>query len=197
MTPVQRKDLRERSRKHLHLQHGFWNCGERKATERRENHVYGKPTASGTLLISFLNPYYSSFHMILVRLCSKILQARLQQYMNWELPDVQAGFRKGRGSRDQIANRCWIIEKTREFQKKKKKPASLTTLKPLTVWITINCGKFLERWEYQTTLPVSWETCMQVKKQQLEPDMEQQTGLELGKEYVKAVYCHPAYLTYM
>ena len=79
----------------------------------------------------------------------------------------------------------------------KKKPASLTTLKPLTVWITINCGKFLERWEYQTTLPVSWETCMQVKKQQLEPDMEQQTGLELGKEYVKAVYCHPAYLTYM
>ena len=65
------------------------------------------------------------------------------------------------------------------------------------MWITINCGKFLERWEYQTTLPVSWETCMQVKKQQLEPDMEQQTGLELGKEYVKAVYCHPAYLTYM
>ena len=65
------------------------------------------------------------------------------------------------------------------------------------VWITTNCVKFLERWEYQTTRPVSWETCMQIKKQQLEPDMEQQTGLELGKEYVKAVYCHPAYLTYM
>ena len=69
--------------------------------------------------------------------------------------------------------------------------------KPLTVWITRNCRKFLKRWEYQTTLPASWETCMQVKKQQLEPDMEQQTGSKLGKENIKAVYCHPAYLTYM
>ena len=58
-------------------------------------------------------------------------------------------------------------------------------------------GKFLKRWEYQTTLPVSWETCMQDKKQQLEPDLEQWTGSKLGKEYVKTVYCHPAYLTYM
>ena len=70
-------------------------------------------------------------------------------------------------------------------------------LKPLTVWITINCGKFLNRWEYQATIPDSWEICKQVKKQQLEPDMEQQTGSKLGEEYVKAVYCHPAYLTYM
>ena len=62
---------------------------------------------------------------------------------------------------------------------------------------TINRGKFLERWEYQTTLPASWEIYMQVKKQQLEPDMEQRTGSKLGKEYVKAVYCHPAYLTSM
>ena len=68
---------------------------------------------------------------------------------------------------------------------------------PLSVWITTNCGKFLTRWEYQTTLPDSWEICMQVKKQQLEPDMELQTGSNLGKEYVKAVYCHTAYLTYM
>ena len=68
---------------------------------------------------------------------------------------------------------------------------------PSTVWITTNCGKFLKRWEYQTTLPASWEICMQVKKQQLELDMEQQTGSKSGKEYVKAVYCHPAYLTYM
>ena len=75
--------------------------------------------------------------------------------------------------------------------------ASLTMLKPLTVWITTNCGKFWKRWEYQTILPASWEICMQVKKQQLELDMEQQTGSRLGKEYVKAVYCHPAYLTYM
>ena len=67
----------------------------------------------------------------------------------------------------------------------------------LWLWITTNCGKFFKRWEYQTTLPASWEICMQVKKQQLEPDMEQQTGSKLGKEYVKAVYCHLAYLTFM
>ena len=66
-------------------------------------------------------------------------------------------------------------------------------LKPLTAGITTNCGKLLERLEYQTTLPASWETCMQVKKQQLELDMEQETGSKLGKEYLKAVYCHSAY----
>ena len=75
--------------------------------------------------------------------------------------------------------------------------ASLTTLKPLIVWITTNCGKFLKRWEYQTTLPVSSETCMQVEKQQLESAMEQRTGSKQGKEYVKAVYRHSAYLNYM
>ena len=73
----------------------------------------------------------------------------------------------------------------------------LTTPKPLIVWITINCGKSWRRWEYQTTWPASRENCMQVKKQQLEWDMEQQTGSKLGKEYIKAVYCHPDYLTYM
>ena len=85
----------------------------------------------------------------------KILQARLQQYVNQELPDVQAGFRKGRGTRDQIANICWIIEKAREFQEKKSTSASLTMLKPLTVQITTNYGKFLKRWKYQITLPAS------------------------------------------
>ena len=75
--------------------------------------------------------------------------------------------------------------------------ALLTTPKPLTVWITTNYGKFLKSWEYQTTLPASWEICMQVKKQQLELDTEQWTGSKLGKEYVKAVYCHCVYLTYM
>ena len=75
--------------------------------------------------------------------------------------------------------------------------ASLTTLKLLTVWITMNCGKLLKRWEYQTTLPSSWGTCIQVKKQQLELDMEQWTGSNLGKEYIKSVYCLPAYLTSM
>ena len=72
----------------------------------------------------------------------KILQARLQQYMNYELPDVQAGFRKGRGTTDQIANIHWIIRKAREFQKKTSISALLTMTKPLTMWITINCGKF-------------------------------------------------------
>ena len=70
-------------------------------------------------------------------------------------------------------------------------------LKPSTVWITTNSGKFLKRWEYQTTLPVSWETYMQVKKQQLKLDMERWTGSKLGKEYIRAAYCHPAYLTSM
>ena len=72
--------------------------------------------------------------------------------------------------------------------------ASLTMLKPLTVWITTNCGKFLKRWKYQTTLPVSYK---QVKKQPLEPNIEQGTGSKLEKEYVKAVYYHPPYLIYM
>ena len=85
----------------------------------------------------------------------KILQARLQQYMDRELPDVQTAFRKGRGTRDQIANILWIIEKAREFQKKISTSALLTMPKPLTVWITTNCGKFFKRWACQTTLPAS------------------------------------------
>ena len=92
----------------------------------------------------------------------KILQARLQQYMNQGLPDVQAGFRKGRGTRNQIAKICWITEKARD---------------------------------YQTTLFTAWEICMQVKEQYLEWDMEQWTGFKLEKEHIKALYCHPAYLT--
>ena len=77
-----------------------------------------------------------------IKVILKILQARLQQYVNQELPDVQAGFRKGRGTRDQIANIHWTIEKVRAFQKKTSISALLTMPKPLTVWITINCGKF-------------------------------------------------------
>ena len=105
----------------------------------------------------------------------KILQARLQQYVNREHPDVQTGFRKGRRTRDQIANICWIMEK-QESSRKTSISALLTMPKPLTLWITINCKKFGKRWEYQTTWPASWEICMQVRKQQLELDMEQQTG---------------------
>ena len=84
----------------------------------------------------------------------QILQARLEQYVNQELPDVQAGFKKGRGTRDQTANIPWIIE-NQGYSRKTSTSASLTMLKPLTVWITRNCGKFLKRWEYQTTLPAS------------------------------------------
>ena len=102
----------------------------------------------------------------------KILQARLQQYVNRELSDVLAGFRKGRGTRDQIVNIRWIIEKARVFQKN----ICFIDYTKAFMWITANYGKFLKSWEYQTTLPASWEIYMQVKKQQLELDMEQQTG---------------------
>ena len=84
----------------------------------------------------------------------KIIHARLQQYVNQELSDVQARFRKDRGTRNQIASICWIIEKANEFQENMAS-ALLTIPKPLTVWITRNCGKFFKRWEYQTTLPAS------------------------------------------
>ena len=96
----------------------------------------------------------------------KILQVRLQQNVNRELPDVQAGLRKGRGTRDQIASIHWIIEKAREFQKNIYFLLYWLCQSLLTLWITTNCGKFFKRWEYQTTLPAYWEICMQVKKQQ-------------------------------
>ena len=118
----------------------------------------------------------------------KILQARC------ELPDVQDGFGKGRGTRDQIANICWIIEKAREFQKNSY--YSFTAYaKAFECVDHKKLWRILKRWEYQTTWPASWEFCRQVKKQQLELDMEQQTGSKLGKEYITAVHCHPAYLT--
>ena len=91
--------------------------------------------------------------------------------------------------RNQSANICWIIEKANEFQKNIY--FCLIDYTKAFDWITANCGKFFKRWEYQTILPVSWEICIQVKKQQLELDMEQLTCSKLGKEYVKAVYCHP------
>ena len=92
------------------------------------------------------------------------------------IPDVQAGFRKGRGTRDQIANICWIVEKAREFQKN----IYFCFIDYAKAFDCVDhnklCGKFWKRWEYQTTWPASWEICMQVRKQQLELDMEQQTG---------------------
>ena len=105
----------------------------------------------------------------------KILQARLQQYVNHDLPDVHAGFRKGRGTRDQITNILWIMEEAREF-KKNIYFCFLDYAKAFDCVDHKNCGKFWKRWEYQTTWPDSWEICMQARKQQLELDMEQQTG---------------------
>ena len=102
----------------------------------------------------------------------KILQARLQQHVNHELPVVQAGFRKGRGTRDQIANIHWIIETAREFQKN----IYFCFIDYAKAFDCVDHNKFWKRWEYQTTWSASWEICMQVRKQQLDLDMEQQTG---------------------
>ena len=100
----------------------------------------------------------------------KILQARLQQYLNCELLGVQGRFRKGRGTRDQIDNIHWLLKKQDSYRKTSTF-ASLTPPKPLTVWITTNCRKFFKRWKYQNTIPASWEICIQIKKQDLELDM--------------------------
>ena len=118
-----------------------------------------------------------------------IIQARFLQYMNHELPDVQTGFRKGRRIRDQISNILWIIKKAREFQKN----IYFCFIDYAKAFDCVDHNKLweiLKRWEYQTTWPASWEICMQVKEEQLEVDMIQQTGSKLGKEYVRAVYCH-------
>ena len=127
----------------------------------------------------------------------KILQAWLQQFLNHELPDVQAGFRKGRGTRDQIASICGLIEKTKGFQKN-------IYFCFIDYAKAFDCVDHNKLWKILQEMGMpdhltwaSWEICMQVKKQQLELDMEQQLGSKSGKEYVKAVYCHPAYLTYM
>ena len=105
----------------------------------------------------------------------KSLQVRLQQHVKWELPDVQARFRKAEEPETKLPTPVGTYQKQKNTRKTSNS-ALLTMPKPLTVWITINCGKFWERREYQTTWPASWETYMHVRKQQLELDMEQQTG---------------------
>ena len=102
----------------------------------------------------------------------KILQARLQQYVKRELPDVQAGFRKGRGTEVKLPTSSGSSKK-QERSRKTSISAWLTIPKPLTVWVTTNCGRFSKRWNYQATWPASWETYMEVRKQQLELDIEQ------------------------
>ena len=130
---------------------------------------------------------------MLVRLCSKSFKLGFSSTWTKNFQMHKQGWEKEEEP-EIIANIHWIIEKAREFQKNIYS-ASLSTLKLLTVWITANCGKFLMGWEYLITLPTSWETCMQVKRQQWEPDMEQWIDSKLGKECVKAVYCYPDHLT--
>ena len=125
----------------------------------------------------------------------KILQGRFQQYMKQNFQMFKLGLEKAKEPEIILPTSAGSLKK-RENSRKLSTYALLTMPKPLTVWITTNCGKSFKRLEYQTTWPASWEICMQVKKQQLELDIEQQTGSKSGKEYVKAVYCHPAYLTY-
>ena len=122
----------------------------------------------------------------------KILQARLPQYVKM----LKLVLEKAEKPEIKLSTSVESLKK-QENSRKTSVSASLTMLKPLTVWITRNCRKFLERWEYQTTWSASWEICMKVKKQELELDMEQQTGSKLRKDYIKAVYCHPTYLNYM
>ena len=116
--------------------------------------------------------------------------------MNCELQMFKLGLEKAEEPKVKSPTSA-VSSKKQESSRKASISTLLTLPKPLTVWITINCEKFWKRWEYQTTWPASWETCMQVRKQQVELNMEQQTGFKSGKEYIKAVYCHPAYLTYM
>ena len=123
---------------------------------------------------------HNSIHLHASQLMFKILQAMFQYYINQELPDVRAGFINGRGTRNQIANICWIIKKCKRVPRKTSTSDLLTMPKPLTIQITINCGKFFKRWEYQITLPASWEICIHIKKQQLEPDTEQWPISKLG-----------------
>ena len=136
-----------------------------------------------------------SFHM-LARLCSKFFKWGFGSTWTKHFQIYKLGLEKAEEPQNQIANIHWILKKQGN-SRKTYTFASLTTLKPLTVWITTNYGKFLKRWEYQTTLPASWEARMQDKKQQLETDIEQWTGSKLGKEYIKAVYSHPDYFNYL
>ena len=120
----------------------------------------------------------------------KILQAKLQQYMNQELKMYKLDFKKEEGPEIKLETSVGSEKKQGDS---KKQSASLTTWKPLD----LDHNKLEKRWGYQITLPVSWETHIQGKKQQSEPDMEQWTGSKLGEETDKAVYCHPAYLNWM
>ena len=127
-----------------------------------------------------------------------LLQARLQWYINQELPDAQAGFRKGRGIWDQIVNICWVIKKKQGNSRKKCIFCFIDYTKAFDGVSHNKLWKILKEMGIPATPYLSPKKIyMQVKKQQLKSGMEWQTGSKLGKEYVKAVYCHPTYLTYI
>ena len=141
-----------------------------------------------------------SFHM-LVRLCSKSFKLGFSSTWTDNFQMYNLDLEKAEEPEIKLPTSTGSLKK---WQSSRKISASVLLImpNPLTVWITTNCGKLFKnfpfkRWEYQTTWPASWETCLQVKKQQLERDMEKWTSSKLGKEYVKAVCCHPAYLTSM
>ena len=142
----------------------LWKCCTQYATNSENSAV-----ATGQEKVSFHSSPKECSNYYTIALIShaskvmlKILQNRLQEYMNWEIPDVQAGFRKGRGTRDQTANIGWIIKKAREFQKNIY--FCFIDYAKAFVWIKTNCGKFLKRWPFQTTWPACWEIFMQVRK---------------------------------
>ena len=180
----------------------FWKCGTQ-YTSKFGKLSSGHRTGKGQF--SFQSPKKgnakecSNYHTIALishssKVILQILQARFEQYVNQELPDVQAGFRKDRGTRDQIVNTRWIIKKARVSEK-----YLFLYLDYSKAFDSVDHHKLWKIFQEMgiPIWPASWEICMQVKKQQLELDIEQQTGSTLGKEYIMALYCHPAYLTYM
>jgi len=158
-------------------------------------------STTGSSVLHYLSEF-AQIHVPWIALISqdskvmfKILQARLQLYMNCEILDIQARFRKGRGTRDQIANIHWIIKKVRSSRKTSTSDL-LAIPKPLTVWITINHGKFLKNGNTRSPdLPSEKSAFRSISTVRI--GHGQQTGSKSGKEYIKAVYRHPAYLPYM
>ena len=133
---------------------------------------------------------------MLVRLCSKSFKLDFGSMWTENFQMYKLGLEKV--EEPEIKLPTFVESKRKQGNSRKTSTSvSLTMLKSLTMWITTNCGKFFKWWEYQTTWPASWEICVKVKKQQLELGMGQQTGCKWGKENIKAIYCHPAYLTYM
>ena len=132
----------------------------------------------------------------LAKWCSEISKPGFNNMWTMNFQIFKLDLEKAEESEIKLSTSIGSLKK-QESSRKTSTSASLTMPKPLTVWITTSCGKFFKRLKYQTTWPASGEICMQVKKEQLELDMEQQTSSKSGKEYVKAVCCHPAYLTYM